>query len=125
MDTDFKNSSYLISAIIFTVKVLFASTMESVNTSLFKVFLIKLKQFIQEYEETTFGQWIVKDNNVNHRGKVIYEYFKNNDIRMVFIPPFMPELAIIERLFSIIKHIVLKNSRGKLVNLKLKEADKM
>ena len=65
------------------------------------------------------------DNAATHRSKVIYENFKDNDMRVVYIPPYMPELAPIERLLSILKHLVLKNSRGKLVNLKLNEADKM
>ena len=107
-------------------KVLSASTEESVNASLFKVFLIKLKQFIQEYEEITFDQWVIMMGSAaTHRNKVIYKYFKDNDMRVVYIPPYMPELAPIERLFSILKYLVLKNSRGKLVNLKLNEADKM
>ena len=109
-----------------TGKVLSASTEGSVNASLFKVFLIKLKQFIQEYEEIDFDQWIIMmDNAATHRSKVIYEYFKDNDMKVVYIPPYMTELAPIKRLLSILKHLVLRNSKGKLVNLKLNEADKM
>ena len=65
------------------------------------------------------------DSASGYRSKMIYEYFKNNDMRVVYIPPYMPELTPIERLFSILKHLVLLNSRGKLVNLKLNKADKM
>ena len=72
-----------------------------------------------------FDQLIIMDNASTHKSKVIYKIFKDNDMRVVCIPPYMPELAPIERLFSILKHLVLKKSRGKLINLKLNEADKM
>ena len=65
------------------------------------------------------------DNAVTHRSKPMHEYFKENDIRVVYIPPYTPELAPIERLFSVLKHSVLKRSIGRLVDLKSQEADKI
>ena len=109
-----------------TGKVFAASTNGSVNSSIFKDFLGKLKQFIQENEETTLDRLIViMDNAVTHRSNIIREYFKENDMKVVYIPPYMPELAPIERLFSILKHSVLKRSIGKLINLRSEEADKI
>ena len=46
-------------------------------------------------------------------------------MKVVYIPPYMPELATIERLFSILKHSVLKRSIGKLINLRSEEAEKI
>ena len=126
MNTVFKNSTSLITAITSTGKVFAASTNGSVNTLIFKDFLDKLKQFIKEYEDSTLDQWIiVMDNAVTHRSKPMHEYFKENDIRVVYIPPYTPELAPIERLFSVLKHSVLKRSIGRLVDLKSQEADKI
>ena len=65
------------------------------------------------------------DNASMHRSKTIYKCFKDNHMRVVYIPPYIPELAPIERLFSILKHLTMKRSRRKLINLKLNEADKM
>ena len=36
------------------------------------------------------------DNAATHKSKMIYEYFKDNDMIVVYIPPYMPELALIK-----------------------------
>ena len=122
----FINSTSLVTAITSSGKIFAASIDGSGTAFLFEIFLIKLKQFIEEHEQTTLDQWIIlMDNASTHRSKTIYKCFKDNHMRVVYIPPYMPELAPIERLFSILKHLTMKRSRGKLINLKLNEADKM
>ena len=82
-------------------KVLAASTNGSVNTSIFKDFLDKLKHFIQEHEETTLDKWIIiMDNAATHRSKKIHEYFKENNMRVAYIPLYMPELPQLKDYFQ-------------------------
>ena len=114
MNIGFINSSSLITAMTSNGKVFAASTNGSVNTSIFIEFLKKLKEFIEIHDRTTIDRcMIILDNAVTHRSKKLQEYIKENNVRLAYIPPYMPELAPIEKLFAKLKHSVLRNSIGR------------
>ena len=126
MNIEFINSSSLITAMTSNRKVFAASTNGSVNTSIFIEFLKKLKEFIEIHDRTTIDRcMIILDNAVTHRSKKLQEYIKENNVRLAYIPPYMPELALIEKLFAKLKHSVLRNSIGRCINWQSEEADKL
>ena len=126
MNIGFINSSSLITAMTSNGKVFAASTNGSVNTSIFIEFLKKLKEFIEIHDRTTINRcMIILDNAVTHRSKKLQEYIKENNVRLAYIPPYMPELVPIEKLFAKLKHSVLRNSIGRRINWQSEEADKL
>ena len=104
----------MITAMMSNGKVFAANTNGSVNTSIFIEFLKKLKEFIEIHDRTTIDRcMIILDNAMTHRSKKLQEYIKEDNVRLAYIPPYMPELAPIEKLFAKLKHSVLRNSIGR------------
>ena len=126
MNIGFINSSSLITVMTTNGKVFAASTNGSVNTSIFIEVLKKLKEFIEIHDRTAIDRFmIILDNAVTHRSKKLQEYIKENNVRLAYIPPNVPELTPIEKLFAKLKHSVVRNSIGRWINWQSEEADKL
>lgn len=52
---------------------------------------------------------VILDNARYHYSKEVMEYVKNSRINLVFLPPYSPELNLIERLWKVFKKNVLYN----------------
>jgi transposase len=53
--------------------------------------------------------YIILDNAGYYKGEKIREYLKNSRIKLVFLPPYAPNLNLIERLWKFFKKQVLYN----------------
>ncbi|WP_279512418.1 transposase [Candidatus Thiosymbion oneisti] len=49
------------------------------------------------------------DNARYYRSKAVQEYLKTSRIQLVFLPPYAPNLNLIERLWKFFKQKVLSN----------------
>jgi transposase len=53
--------------------------------------------------------YLILDNAGYHKGKKIQEYLRTSRIRLMFLPPYTPNLNLIERLWKFFKKTVLYN----------------
>lgn len=54
------------------------------------------------------GQTLIMDNHPVHHAKIVQAYIKQNNIKVIFLPPYSPELNPIEEAFSKIKQFIKK-----------------
>ena len=120
----FINSTSLMTAISSEGKVFAMSTTGSVNSSLFQKFLKHLRQFIEkEWSIRLNKALIILDNASIQRSKEIVSFTKNTPWRFAFIPPYMPELAPIEKYFARLKKFVIKKTAGIKINWQSTQSD--
>ena len=67
-----------------------------------------LKYFSDDLNINTSKIGLILDNWSIHRSREINDYFANHDINTIFIPPYCPEFAPIELLFSLVKKFLMK-----------------
>ena len=53
--------------------------------------------------------YVICDNARYYRSKAVQEYLKNSRIKLVFLPPYAPNLNLIERLWKYFKKKILYN----------------
>ena len=53
------------------------------------------------------------------------EYISNKDLSVAYLPAYSPEMAPIERYFSMLKRLVIKQSSGLQIDWKSKSSDKI
>ena len=56
------------------------------------------------------GQIVFLDNAKFHKPKIIQELIKSADAKVVFLPPYSPDLSPIEKMWSKIKHYIKKSA---------------
>ena len=117
MNICFSNSTSLMTAITSFGDVLSAETRGSVTSKHFIKFLVKLKSFIYD----TIGLWmhkwlIIVDNASTHRSREVKDYIEENKLNFAYIPAYSPEMAPVEKYFSILKRVVIKKTTGQQVN---------
>jgi len=54
------------------------------------------------------GDVVVMDNLGSHKGKAIRSAIRNRGARLVFLPPYSPDLNPIEQVFAKLKHLMRK-----------------
>ena len=91
-------------------------------------FIQFMKDVIQDlneigYESNKIG--VILDNWSIHRSKLSMEFLKNQGISIYFIPPYWPELAPIEKYFSILKVILCKKWSSSSIRINKKEGFKL
>ena len=122
----FSNSTSLITAISSSQKIFAIGTKGSVNSSLFLKYLKSLGKFIKvEWNVFIDRALIILYNVATHRSKKIIAFMKNWGWRLDFIPPYMPEMAPIEKYFGRLKKLVLRKTVNTKMNRQLTEADDM
>jgi len=80
-------------------------TEENCNKETIKVFLNEVKNSYPKAETIT----IFLDNARYQRNYEVQEYAKNSGIVLEFMPPYSPNLCLIERLWKFFKKKVIKN----------------
>lgn len=60
-------------------------------------------------KESDLPNYLIMDNARYQRNKYVMEYAKKLNIELVFLPPYSPNLNLIERVWRLIKKIVLFN----------------
>jgi len=77
----------------------------SVNVEIFRTFVEKLL-----YPKLGIGRYVVMDNVGFHKDDAVIKLIEKTGARVVFLPPYSPDLSPIEKMWSKIKEI-LKRSK--------------
>ena len=89
------------------------NTKGSVCCSIFLKFIYKIWCFIEKWCHTKADKCLfILDNATIHQSRKIINFWekKNKNIPIAFIPPYTPELAPIEKYFSVLKNIMLRKT---------------
>jgi transposase len=70
---------------------------------------IQLFQYLEKLYPLAVTLYVVLDNAKYHFSELVQEYIQNSRIQLIFLPPYSPELNLIERLWRIFKKNVLYN----------------
>ena len=122
----YSSSTSLITAITSKGNAFAANTDGSVNSSIFLEFLKRLWWFIEEECRTKIDKCLfILDNAATHRSNNVIKYWQNRRISIAFIPPYTPELAPIEKYFSILKNMILRQTIGEWMSWQSTRASKV
>jgi transposase len=91
----------IIGAVCLTGIVAMMYIASSVNGSIFKTYIKKL--LIPKLRR---GQFVIFDNVSFHKSKELIQLIENTGARVVFLPPYSPDLSPIEKMWSKIKEIL-------------------
>ena len=79
----------------------------------FQKFIWNLKEFVMKKMKLPQDKLLlILDNASIHKSKSMRRLYLNEGLRVIFIPAYTPELAPIEKYFSIIKSRMLKEASG-------------
>jgi len=70
---------------------------------------IDLLQYLEEIYPLAATIYVILDNAKYHFSKQVQEWVKTSRVKLVFLPPYSPELNLIERLWRVFKKKVLYN----------------
>ena len=70
---------------------------------------IALLQQIEEKNQLAEQIYIIADNARYYRSKLVTEYLKNSKIKIIFLPPYSPNLNLIERLWKFLNKKIRYN----------------
>ena len=77
------------------------------------MFIRNLKEFVKTKMRLPIGKvLLILDNASIHKSKSMKKQYINEGFRVIFLPAYAPELAPIEKYFSIIKSRMLKEASG-------------
>ena len=65
------------------------------------------------------------DNASIHRSLLIKEYISNKGLNVAYFPAYSPEMVPIERYFSMLKRLIIKQSSGIQIDWKSDNSDKI
>ena len=92
---------------------------EPVDSTIYKEFLENLEQWLMKTKEDHFDSIIlIHDNAPIHRANRWLELMESDRYTHAFLPPYTPEYAPIELVFSSLKHLVKKNHQKTLIDFK-------
>ena len=123
------NSWSVITAITSTGSVYALCFCCSITGKIFAEFLKELNKFIKNKLLISSKDWLIfMDNASTHRSSIVKEVIKQEKLNVAFIPAYSPELAPIEKYFSLLKKTTIKETQGSFINWKneksLNEIDK-
>jgi len=78
---------------------------KTINADAILVMLEKIEKFYPEQEKI----YIYLDNATYYRNKKVTEYLKTSRIKFVFLPPYSPNLNLIERVWKFMRKTVINN----------------
>ena len=81
-----------------------------INSQAFKIYVET--QLIKTLQP---GDIVVLDNLGSHKGKAVRQIVRQAGARLLFLPPYSPDLNPIEQLFAKIKH-TMRNAMGRTIN---------
>lgn len=70
---------------------------------------IKLLETVEAAYPLAVIIYVICDNAMYYRSKLVKEFLKGSKVRLVFLPPYSPNLNLIERLWKFMKEKVLHN----------------
>ena len=110
----YSSSTSLIAAITSRGDAFAANTAGSVNGQMFLEFIVKLWKFIEKTCKIQAHKCqFMFESAMTHRSSRVVDYWKQRNLSITFIPPYMPELALIEKYLSILMRSVLRKAIGK------------
>ena len=123
MNIGYSNSTSLITAITSSGKVFAASTKGSVNSLIFLKFIRGLGNFVEHKWNVKKNKCLViLDNASTHRSKETVKCLREQDWIVAFIPPYMPEMAPVEKYFAWLKRMILRKTVNSKMNWQSEEA---
>ena len=119
----FDGSTSLITSITSTGIVFGINTSGSVDGSIFAEYLRRLKQMLKDDLDVSIENCLLfMDNATTHRSEVAMKFMNENHCSAAFIPPYMPDLNPIEKYFSKLKNMILRETVGARMKWQSKEA---
>ena len=113
MNIWFSNSVSLITAITNLGDAFSASIYGSTTSKIFIEFIKEFGKFLLDRNGLHLFKCLIIMNNASvHRSTLMKNYFNENHLNVVFLPAYSPELAPVERYFSMLKKKVIRNSYG-------------
>lgn len=70
---------------------------------------LKLFEALEQKHPNAESIFITLDNAKYYKNKLIYEYLKTSKIKLLFMPPYSPNLNLIERLWKFLRKTILYN----------------
>ena len=70
---------------------------------------IELFKYLEEIYPLAIVLYVILDNARYHFSEEVLEYINNSRVQLIFLPPYSPELNLIERLWRVFKKNVLHN----------------
>jgi transposase len=70
---------------------------------------LKLFEMLERNHPTANSIFITLDNAKYYKNALVYEYLKTSKIKLLFMPPYSPNLNLIERLWKFIRKTILYN----------------
>ena len=123
MNIWFSNSTSLITVITSFGDTLSANINGSVTNTILIKFLQELQIFLTSKIQTQIRNWlIIVDNASIHRCKAIKSFIKQENLSIAYIPPYSPEMAPVEKYFSVLKKNVIKQNIGRQINWRSENA---
>ena len=93
-------------------------TNDTLNTDRFVVFLQNLNAWLDENNKFWFKNiMILLDNLASHRTNKVINFCKKWNFRQCYIPPYSPNLAPVELVFSVLKRKLVSKEKQKSINL--------
>ena len=117
-NSSFKGSSSLIWAIASNGAWVSFILNSTINSVLFCSFLDKIEEWLINHNKSNYDQIIITlDNCPCHRSKQTTKRIKKLKCKVMYLPAYSPSLAPIESTFSFIKGVIVKQCRGKNIDL--------
>ena len=124
MNIWFSNSTSLITAITSNGDVFAVDTNGSITSKILIKFIDELEIFLMEKAKISISSWlIILDNASTHRSNIMKKYINEKNLKIAYIPAYSPELAPVEKYFSMLKRIVIKKTTGMQINWKTTNPD--
>ena len=119
MNIWYSNSTSLITAITSNGDVFAADTNRFVTGKMLIKFIDELEIFLRQNSKISISKWlIILDNVSTHWCALMKKYIEENNLNFEFIPPYSPEMAPVERYFSLPMRVVGKKTTGLQINWK-------
>ena len=113
MNLWFSNSTSLITSITTLGDVFAANICGSITSERFVEYLEQLSNFLLAKTGVLLKNWLViVDNASIHRASYVKKYIEDKKLSVAYLPTYSPEMAPVERYFSMLKKIVIKQWSG-------------
>jgi transposase len=70
---------------------------------------LKLFETLEQKHPNAESIFITLDNAKYYKNRLVYEYLKTSKIKLLFMPPYSPNLNLIERLWKFMRKTILYN----------------
>ena len=114
----FKGSVSVISSIITTGHSYTEVINGTLNSKKFTEYLDRLFKYLKDAENVDTSKiGLILDNCSVHRCREVSNYFARRNIAIILLPPYWPEFAPVELLFSLVKRNIMKIHKNECLDL--------